>query len=294
MVNTGEIPGNYIDDDNNGLTDDYHGWNFANNSPLNIGHNHGTHVAGTIGAEGNNNIGVTGVTWDVNLMSLDVFGGNKGASTSDILNAIYYAVYYGADVINMSLGADFNLSMNEYIQQYPQVHDAYFEALTYAVDNGTSVVIAAGNDDRDFDGDWISRPAYFSELIPGVISVASVANNGQKAYYSNYGSDITIGAPGGSFISGGEFNDRDTILATSPIVPQLADPGKYQIDSMYGYMQGTSMAAPVVSGAIALLYEENPSLTPAEVETILQDSADQRKDLEGFVLNERFLISKKH
>ena len=121
-VNPGEIPGNLIDDDNNGLTDDYHGWNFANNSPLNIGDNHGTHVAGTIGAEGNNNTGVTGVTWDVNLMSLDVFGGPLGGSDIAIIDAIYYAVNYGADVINMSLGGEYNLSVDEYIQQYPDFY----------------------------------------------------------------------------------------------------------------------------------------------------------------------------
>ena len=288
-INPGEIPNNDIDDDNNGLIDDYHGWNFASNEPLRIGDNHGTHVAGTIGAEGNNNIGVTGVTWDVNLMSLDVFQGDLGGSNFAIISAIYYAVEYGADVINLSLGADYNLNIDEYIQEYPGDHSAWLEALTYAVDNGVSVVIAAGNEDLDFDGNWVSSPAYFSELIPGVISVASVANNGQRAYYSNYGSDITIGAPGGSFFSSGEFNDQDTIFATSPIDPQLAEPGDYQIEPMYGYMQGTSMAAPVVSGAIALLYEQNPYLTPVEVQSILQNSAAQRKDLEQVVLNGAFL-----
>ena len=283
-VNTGEIPGNLIDDDNNGLTDDYHGWNFANNSPLNISDNHGTHVAGTIGAEGNNNTGVTGVTWDVNLMSLDVFGGPLGGSDNAIIDAIYYAVYYGADVINMSLGADINLSIEEFIQQYPEDHDAYFKALTYAVDNGTSVVIAAGNEDLDFDDNWISSPAYFSELIPGVISVAAAANSGQITTYSNYGSQVTIAAPGGDIQD--EMILDNGVFATAPNVPQQT---WYPFGPKYGFMEGTSMAAPVVSGAIALLYEENPSLTPAEVETILQDSADQRKDLEGFVLNGAFL-----
>lgn len=285
-VNTGEIPGNLLDDDNNGLADDYHGWNFANNSPLNISDNHGTHVAGTIGAEGNNNTGVAGVTWDVNLMSLDVFGDASGGSDIAILYAIYYAVDHGADVINMSLGADYNLSINEYTQQYPEVHDAYFEALTYAVANGTSVVIAAGNADLNFDDNWISSPAYFSELIPGVISVAATANDGQKAIYTNYGSEVTIAAPGGDFFYTGSGIIENGLYATAPNVPQET---WYPFGPKYGFMQGTSMAAPVVSGAIALLYEENPSLTPAEVETILQDSAYQRKDLEEFVLNGAFL-----
>lgn len=286
-TNPGEIPNNNFDDDGNGLIDDYHGWNFSNLSPLTTGDNHGTHVAGTIGAEGNNNTGVTGVTWDVNLMSLDVFNGPYAGSNDAIIASIYYAVDYGADVINMSLGADYNLSISEYIQQYPEDHDAYFEALTYAVANGTSVVIATGNSDLNFDDNWISSPAYFSELIPGVISVAAVANSGQITAYSNYGSKVTIGAPGGSDIleSDGTFLENG-LFATAPNNPQQE---YWPFGPTYGYMEGTSMATPIVSGAIALLYEENPSLTPAEVETILQDSAKQRRDLEDFVLNGAFL-----
>ena len=274
-INTGEIPGNLKDDDGNGLIDDYHGFDFANNSPLNTAGNHGTHVAGIIGAEGNNNIGVTGVTWDVNLMSLDVFGDNKGSSYLAQIDAIYYAANNGADVINLSLGSAYEMSTDEFVSRNPEYHQAYKDALTYAVNMGASVVIAAGNDDLDFEEEWVARPAYLSEFVPGVISVAAAANDGQRSSYSNYGPKVTIGAPGGYISSTG--NVEDGILST-----------KVYGDN-YGFLQGTSMAAPVVSGAIALLYEENPSLTPAEVETILQDSADQRKDLEGFVLNGAFL-----
>ena len=288
-INSGEIPNNLNDDDGNGKDDDYYGWDFANDAPLSIGHNHGTHVAGTIGAEGNNGIGVTGVTWDVNLMSLDVFGYNKGASDSSILDAIYYAADNGANVINMSLGSTYRGTVDQYIAALPDTHNAYLNALTYAVNKGSTVVIAAGNDAVDFDSNWFTAPAYLSEYIPGVISVGAVANNGQKAGYSNYGSKITIGAPGGDFKSAGSFNEEDALYATSPISPQSANPGYYQIDSMYGYMNGTSMAAPVVSGAIALMHAQNPDLTPAEIEDILQKSAQEFRELDGFVRNGAFL-----
>ena len=271
-INTDEIANNNIDDDNNGYIDDIHGWDFSNNAPLSIADNHGTHVAGTVGAEGNNGIGVSGVTWDVNLMSLDVFGRESTASSTNIWQAIYYAVDHGADIINMSLGATYNLSTSEYIEENLEIHNRYLDALNYAVDNGTTVVIAAGNEQTNFDQGWISTPAYFSELIDGVISVAAIANSGQRASYSNYGSEVTIGAPGGDInIS---QNIEDGIFSTF-----------LTAESLYGYAQGTSMAAPVVSGTIALMHEENANLTPAEIESILQSSSKHNRSLEGFILN---------
>ena len=101
--NADEIPGNNIDDDGNGYIDDINGWNFANNNNSPYIDLHGTHVAGIIGAEGNNSKGISGVTWDTNLMSLDVFGSEEYASDSNIISAIYYAVDNGAEAINMSI-----------------------------------------------------------------------------------------------------------------------------------------------------------------------------------------------
>ena len=287
-INPGEIPNNQNDDDGNGKDDDYYGWDFANNAPLSIGHNHGTHVAGTIGAEGNNAIGVTGVTWDVNLMSLDVFGLSKGASSSDIWDAIRYAADHGAHVINMSLGSTFQGTVNEFTSVNADIHQGYLDALNYAVNKGATVVIAAGNHQLSVNNGWVASPAYLSEYMPGVISVGAVANNGQKAGYSNYGSKITIGAPGGDFVSAGSFNEEDALYSTSPISPQLTS-SNYQIDPMYGYMNGTSMAAPVVSGAIALMHAQNPSLTPADIEDILLKSAQEFRELKNYVRDGAFL-----
>jgi subtilisin family serine protease/Ca2+-binding RTX toxin-like protein len=289
-VNSGEIPDNGVDDDSNGYIDDINGWNFYYDSNIinetSNGDDHGTHVAGTIGAKGNNGIGVTGVTWDTQIMSLTVFEAYKPGA-GDILSAIYYAVDNGARIINMSLGLDYEGTIENYIAEFPDDHEAYLQALTYAVDNGTTIVIAAGNDNNSFDTNWISSPAYFSDLIPGVISVAASANNEQKAGYSNYGSLVTITAPGGDFFSSGEGIVEDGLFATYPLEPQE----DYEIlfDNGYGYMHGTSMAAPVVSGAIALLLQKYPFLTPAQVEEAIVESASTSRDLEGVSRNGGYL-----
>ena len=285
-VNKGEIPNNNFDDDGNNLVDDYHGWNFATNTPLGDGStNHGTHVAGTIGAEGNNNIGVTGVTWDVNLMSLDALSGVKDIETlaKTLEASVYYAVDNGANVINMSLGASYpreNIpndikTIEEFKDRYPSVHGKISTAFDYAVNNGTTVVIAAGNEEKSFDEANFSYPAYFSETIPGVISVAAVTNTGDLTDYSNYGSQVTIAAPGGSS-EPGNYTDPRGILNAWP-------------NNEYVYVSGTSMAAPIVTGAVALMLGENPYLNPAQVESILQDTAFEYRSLIELVENGAYL-----
>jgi len=271
-INESEILGNNIDDDGNGYVDDYIGWNFKDDTNTPFPDGHGTHVAGTIGAEGNNSFGVTGVTWDVQLMSLDVFGNTEGASSPDQWEAIYYAVNNGADVINMSLGSTYLGSYQDFARELPEVDQAYKNAFEYAINRGTTVVIAAGNEDKSFDQNWFAIPAVYSDLYDGVISVAAVSNTGDLSYYSNYGSQVTIAAPGGDqsqSAGGGIYN-------TVPF-------GDYE------YLQGTSMASPVVAGAVALMLGENPELTPAEVEMILQDSAKTYRSLEGLVEGGAFL-----
>jgi subtilisin family serine protease len=275
-TNPGEIPGNGIDDDENGYVDDVHGYNFSSGkgdvfaSPE---FSHGTHVAGIIGAEGNNGIGVTGVSWDVQLMSLDVLGpGENKGRFSTVWEAIYYAADNGADVINMSLGADVNMTLEQFKARDPITFAEGFNALQYAVESGVTVVVAAGNASNSFDTDWISLPAIYSDVLPGVISVASVGNTGELASYSNYGSKITIAAPGGDF---GDTRES-LILSTYPF-------GDYR------FLAGTSMAAPVVAGAVALVKAENPDLAPAQIQTLLEDTAWMYRDLEGFVHNGYFL-----
>ena len=268
-VNDGEIPNNNMDDDGNGYIDDIHGWNFTNNSNSPYEDVHGTHVAGIIGAEGNNEIGVAGVTWDVQLMSLDVFGGSDGAYNRDIWEAIYYAVDNDADVINLSLGSLFNGTYQDFQSTHPYTDNGYKKAFEYAIDNGTTVVIAAGNNSKNLGENWIATPAIYSDLYDGVISVASISNSGQSSYYTNYGSKVSIAAPGGEQYF---QNDPGGIYSTT-------------ISDSFQFLQGTSMAAPVVTGAVALILGENPLLSPSQVEKILHDSAFIYRSLDGIVEN---------
>ncbi|AII46197.1 hypothetical protein KR49_07000 [Synechococcus sp. KORDI-49] len=272
-VNAGEIPGNGLDDDQNGYIDDIHGWHFdvtyASNHVMDY-RGHGTHVAGTIGAEGNNSIGVTGVAWDVQLMPVKVFPDMDGAKSAnqDVLDGIKYAVDNGADVINLSLGA-YHLysSLEELKKDNPHYYNLWLNALTYASDNDVVVIAAAGNEEYDLDTTHISVPASFSSIIPGMISVAAIANNGDLAYYSNYGETVTIGAPGGDMKTNN--NIQGGILNT--------------YKNGYYYLQGTSMAAPVVAGAAALIRAQYPELTAAEVKQAIVDGAQQFKQLQSVV-----------
>jgi len=271
-INSDEIFGNGFDDDGNGYVDDASGWNFPASSPYPFPDEHGTHVAGIIGAEGNNGIGVAGVSWDVQLMPLDVFNGSKGASDADIVNAIYYAANNGADVINMSLGSTYyNANLSDFKRYEPYGYSLYYDALTYAVNQGITVVIAAGNDDLNNDS-HLSVPAAFSEVIDGVVSVASLSNSGDLSWYTNYGSSVTIAAPGGN--------------ADGSVVGEIISTIPY---SDYYGLSGTSMASPIVAGAAALIKAENKNLSPADIEDILTSSADKYREWDYLVEDGNYL-----
>ena len=270
--NSDEIFDNGIDDDGNGYIDDVMGWNFVESNPFPLPDEHGTHVAGIIGAEGNNRIGVAGVSWDVQLMSLDVFSRGNGASDSDIIEAINYAANNGADVINMSLGLTIGQgTLSDFKSYDPGLYSAYYNALNYAVSQGCTIVIAAGNDDLNNDI-FLSLPAAFSTEIDGVISVAALDNIGDLSYYTNYGTTVTIAAPGGN-ADGSQVGE---IVSTFP-------------GSSYEGISGTSMASPIIAGAAALIKAENPNFTPADIEYILTSSAYTYKDWEYLVEDGNYL-----
>ncbi len=214
---------------------------------------HGTHVAGTVAAVANNGEGVTGVAYDAKVVPVRVLG-KCGGLTSDIADAIIWASGGSvsgvpananpADVINMSLGGSGSCSSTTQ------------NAINQARANGTAIVIAAGNDN---DNSANYNPGNCS----GVINVASVGRNGGRAYYSNYGSNIDVAAPGGaqSFA-----NDPEGILST-----HNAGSSSPSSDS-YHYSQGTSMAAPHVAGVAALIKQAKPTATPDEIESILKQT----------------------
>lgn len=213
--NPGEINNNNIDDDNNGYVDDYYGWDFffEDNNPFDD-NQHGTHVAGTIGAVGNNARGVVGVNWQISLMALKFLDDKGTGSTSDAIEAIVYASDMGANVLNNSWGGG-------------GFSQALKDAITYAKNKGVLFVAAAGNDSKDTDLD----PNYPSNYdVENVISVAASTNNDKLAGFSNYGTEtVDLAAPG------------EYIYSTIP-------------NSRYASLSGTSMATPHVAGAAALIW----------------------------------------
>jgi subtilisin family serine protease len=239
-VNPGEIAGDGIDNDGNGYIDDIHGWDFFNkdNSVYDgIADDHGTHVAGTIAAVGNNGIGVIGVAPNVTLMPLK-FIGPTGGYSSDAIKAIEYATAKGAKVINASWGGgSYSALMLQAISSFPGVF-----------------VASAGNNSLNLDVTPYYPACYDSANI---ITVAAIESTGGVANYSNYGArQVEIGAPG------------TNVLSTMP-------------GNAYGSKSGTSMAAPHVSGVVALLFSHDAAATSSTVIQTIVNSAKDHVPLQG-------------
>jgi subtilisin family serine protease/DNA-binding beta-propeller fold protein YncE len=236
FVNAGETPGNGLDDDANGYVDDAGGWDFANrdNDPYDD-NGHGTHVAGILGAVGNNGLGVTGVCWRVSILPVKFLAADGTGFSADAIRAIDYAALMGAQVMNNSWGGGgFSKAMQE--------------AIEAAGATGVLFVAAAGNDEANLDLDPHYPASYPSANI---IPVAATDASDTLALFSNYGSSsVPLAAPG------------VTILSTLP-------------GGRYGVLSGTSMASPVVAGAVALLRAREPDASVAAIRQRLLDSADR-------------------
>jgi subtilisin family serine protease len=181
-TNTGEIPGNGIDDDGNGYQDDIRGWDFLDNDndPMDY-HGHGTHVAGTIAGVGHNNGGITGVMWTARIMPLRFLDAAGFGNTADAIAAIDYAVENGARVMNNSWGGyESSQSLREAIERSNSANTVF--------------VAAAGNDGLNND----STPTYPASFPLGnIISVAATDQDDNLASFSNYGpASVDVGAPG--------------------------------------------------------------------------------------------------
>ncbi len=226
-VNKGEIPGNGIDDDKNGFIDDVYGWNFAGqNGDLKDNHGHGTHIAGIIGAEGGNGVGITGVAPNVSLMILKYYDPKSPGSSnlSNTVRSIEYAVKHGAHIINYSGGG---LEASEEEKR----------AVAAAQRKGILFVAAAGNEKSNTD-EKKYYPADYD--LSNIISVTAIDKGKNVLPTSNWGvHTVDIAAPG---------ND---IYSTLP-------------DGKYGFMTGTSQATAFVTGVAALVMAQNPELRRAD------------------------------
>lgn len=247
-VNKGEIANDGIDNDGNGYIDDVYGWNFySGNNQIYTGNddNHGTHSAGTIAAAKNDK-GVLGIADPeyVKVMVIKVLGTATGVGTPEsVVKAIQYAEANGASICNLSFGTE-----------------KYSQELYETMKNSNMLfVVAAGNGDKSGKGyDIDSRPVYPASFeLDNIISVASMRMDGKLDSASNYGRmSVDLAAPG------------HYILSTI-------------VENGYGYMTGTSMATPMVSGTAAMLYSYEPQISLSEVKHRIVNSVRKMGSLNG-------------
>lgn len=245
-----EIPGNGMDDDLNGYVDDVHGWNFvAQNNNANDDVNHGSHVSGIIGAAGNNSTVTMSELGEKGMVGVCWAArimpakalGRFWGSTSNVVAAFDYTIFNGARIINASLSGSRN-------------SDALLTTLSAAADADILVVVSAGNDGVNID----VTPTYpASYELPNMITVGATTRTDALADFSNYGPlSVDVMAPGVDIYS-------------------------TMVKNPYGLMNGTSMAAPHVAGAAAILWARYNVLTAEEVRESLLDSADAKSNLSG-------------
>jgi len=252
-TNSGEIADNGIDDDGNGYIDDVHGINAIDNTGALIDdHGHGTHVSGTIGAVGDNGIGVAGINWNVGIAGCKFLSSSGSGTTSNAIKCVDYFSWLKESGVNIVAlnnswgGTGYSASLAA--------------AIARATNDGILFVAAAGNRATNID-----RTAYYPARYPGVISVAAIDSSGSLASFSNFGQvNVPIAAPGVSTLS-------------------------TYLNGQYAYMSGTSMATPHVTGVLALMAAAAPTLDAASLKEALLSSAVQLSSLSGSVENQRQL-----
>jgi thermitase len=239
-----------IDDDGNGYIDDIHGFDFLSNLPSPMDdHGHGSHVAGVIGAVGNDGFGIAGINWKVKIMALKFMGSHGGGSLSSAIKAIRYGTKMGAHITNNSWGGGGHSQLLENAIKDANKHNVLF-------------VAAAGNGGENSD----LNPQYPANYkVENIISVAAVDNRGRLANFSNYGvKNVHVAAPG--------VNIYSTVLGTN-----------------YESMSGTSMASPHVAGVAALVLSSNLSLTVKQLRQRVIDYSGPLASLRQKVTSEKMV-----
>lgn len=238
-----------IDNDGNGLIDDYQGWDYVNadNNPADD-YGHGTNCAGIIGAIPNNGVGYAGVNWNSKIMALKVLNNNNSGTYANMANSVYYAADNGAKIISMSIGGSATSTI-------------LANSLTYA--NGLGVTFVACM--MNFNDNVTYYPAGYASTIPNVIAVGSTNSNDQRTnpFFwsttsgSNYGNHLSVVAPG-NYIWGLDYNSNS---------------------GYNSYWGGTSQATPLVAGLASLIKAQSPSMTPAQIKALIQNTAQDQVGL---------------
>lgn len=257
-TNPGEIPGNGIDDDGNGYIDDVYGWDFDGNDNSTYDgsqDDHGTHVAGTIGAVGGNGAGVAGVVWNVKMITAKFLGRNGGTTSNAVKSVDYMTDLKSRHGLHL-VGTNNSWGGGGYSQ-------ALYDAIERANKANILFMAAAGNGGGDGVGDdndvTPSYPASYAN--DNIISVASITSSGAKSGFSNYGAtSVDLGAPGSG------------IYSTLPSKSGAAS---------YGSYSGTSMATPHVAGAAALYAASNPTANAASIKNAIMSSTLPTASLSG-------------
>lgn len=234
-TNPGEIPANGIDDDGNGFIDDVHGYDFINgDSDPYDDHSHGTHTGGTIGARGNNGIGVAGVNWNCRILAVKVFDNTGNGPDADIAAGMDYVRQMGIKISNNSWGG--------FGQQDGSDAPALYAACQAMDSAGHLMVFAAGNSSYNNDTPGTTFiPASYS--FDNILAVMAMDIYGNRSGFSCYGATTVDLAAPGSYIQ-----------STVP-------------NSGYAYFNGTSMATPHVTGGASLLWAYHPGLTSQDIKT---------------------------
>ncbi|HWZ88892.1 MAG TPA: S8 family serine peptidase, partial [Polyangiaceae bacterium] len=265
---------NGIDDDNDGYIDDWRGYNFvstgspeAKNDPMDD-FGHGTHVAGTVAAIGNNQAGVVGVAMGARVMALKGLDQNGSGTDADLANAIHYAADHGCAVINASWGA-FSGSRDSTL----------IDAVNYAHDTkGVVFVAAAGNSTQDVGSEAGTGAGFYPAAARNAITVSAVTQTDALSSFSNSGVKIDVAAPGGgdSDSTGTVVSPERSILSllSSHANPTMTNNGALVVGTSYLRQAGTSMAAPHVAGVAALVRALRPTLSVEQVRQALRVGSD--------------------
>jgi len=240
---------NGIDDDGNGLIDDYRGWDFINNdNDPSDDYGHGTCIASIVGAIPNNNEGYVGVNWSSKLMVLKTMDNTGSGTASAIINSLYYAVDNGAKIVNISLSSTVNVPFIS-------------EAIDYGLALDVLYVCASGNSNASI----VNYPAGYASLKDNVIAVGSTNSN-----------DVRSNPFFWSSVSGSNYGNYITVVAPGNYIWSIQN----TCDNCYSvYWGGTSQAAPIVSGIASLIKSMNFNLTPLQIKNIIKFSAQDQVGL---------------